>query len=149
VDANGCECATPVCCSNACAPTHKNCVGSACSGETIGQSYWVTSSPCQAVGTPGKNATYTKAMAQAAGNAAPQPVSGALCALSPTGNCTGFATCGGNGSASNVYFVDDSDSSGYCIVWQYASDSSGGQAGYVHADTGGCNCPTSVDPTWD
>jgi hypothetical protein len=127
--------------------THHNCVGSKCSGEGLGQTY---SSPCVPLGTPGTDSSYSLAMATAAAAAVtPQPPSGALCLLSPTGQCTGTATCPTTGTTANVYFLDDSDNGGPCYVWSFASNGSTYVSGHVYASTSQCTCPISTDPTWD
>lgn len=118
-----------------------------CAGEGLGQTY---SSPCVPLGMPGTDSTYSQAMATAAAAAAAQPPANPLCLLSPTGQCTGTATCG-TGSTPNVYFLDDSDNlnAPYCYVWEFAAGGSTNQSGHVYASTSGCSCPISTDPTWD
>lgn len=131
-------------------PTHDNCIGNSCSGDGLGQTY---SSPCQPLGVPGNDATYSQAMAEAAGGAAAQPPVTGLCALSQ-GQCTGTATCG-SGTAANVYFLDDSDNlaAPYCYVWEFATGGTSGshtyESGHVYASLTACSCPYSTDPTWN
>jgi hypothetical protein len=98
------------------------------------------------VGTPGKDSTYTQAMAAAAAAAAPQPT---VCTRPP---CVGVSTCTTSTVAQDAYYDDLTDTGGPCIVWVFKTTGSGStksSSGYVHIDPLGCNCPTSTDPTWD
>lgn len=133
--------------------THKNCIasGSATCGtgsDKIGQSYWVSSNYCAAVGTPGTDSTYSEAMAAAAAAAGPQPNNN-LCSNPP---CTGTGQCSATGSTDDSYYVDLTDTGGPCYVWTFISSGSGKDkisSGYVHSSDTECDCPTSSDPTWD
>jgi hypothetical protein len=93
-------------------------------------------------------------MAQAAAAATAQPPTGALCLLSPTGQCTGTAKCG-NATSPNVYFLDDSDNvtNPYCYTWSFAGGGTSGthtyESGHVYASQTACSCPYSTDPTWN
>jgi hypothetical protein len=103
---------------------------------------------------PGTDSTYSQAMAAAAAAAASQPPANALCLLSPTGQCTGTATCGSSPTP-NVYFLDDSDNltNPNCYVWEFATGGTSGshsyESGHVYASTSACSCPYSTDPTWN
>jgi len=126
-------------------PVHENCIGSTCAGDGLGQSY----SLCQPLGTPGNDATYTQAMAQAAGNAAPQPAAGDTCQGDPGNQCSGLASCSGKGT--DAYFVDLQNEGGLCTVWAIASSGSGTTAvvsGHVYTSAS-CGCPEAADPTWN
>jgi len=61
---DGCECATPLCCGNACQPTHLN---------GLGQTFLLD---CTPLGTPGDETTYSLQLATAARDASPAGVDG-------------------------------------------------------------------------
>jgi hypothetical protein len=135
-----------------CAVTHDNCIGTGTtcgSGATaIGQSYWLSSDYCAALGVPGTDSTYSLAMVTAAAAAAPQP-DAAMCSQPP---CIGVATCTNSNTAEDAYYDDLTDTGGPCYVWTYASTTVNGTkhpSGHVYMDKTKCDCPLDTDPTWD
>ena len=93
----------------------------------LGQTY----TDCQALGTPGNQASYNVTMATEA--RAAWPFSGTDSA----------GTCGAGGGAAAM----SRQTASSCAVWAYT----GSIAGYVHLNsaTNQCFCPTTTDPTWN
>jgi len=115
----GCECAGNLCCAGACEPPHTN---------GLGQSF----DSCEALGTPGVEATYSLSLATSARAAWPSPGS----------DSSGDCGSGGNASACIARATGTS-----CAVWCYTKS----LAGYVHLNAASttCSCPTAgVDPQW-
>jgi hypothetical protein len=129
-----------------------NCsgTGTACgSGATaIGQSYWVASGYCLALGMPGSDPSYDLPMALAAAAAAPQP-DASQCSNPP---CTGVGTCTTTATNQDMVYVDLTDTGGPCYVWSFKTTGSGSKqspSGHVYMDATRCGCPYASDPTWN
>ncbi len=123
-DTDGCECATPGCCSGACQTTHAN---------GVGQSFY----DCNAKGTV-SSAQATEACVAFTGSAGQCSSSQICCALGLGGLCllgsTAMSVCG--------------SVQGQCFCWQY----SGGAPGTVQAvGSGKCTaaCGASTDVSWN
>jgi hypothetical protein len=99
----------------------------------LGQSYWLSSDYCKALGTPGTASTYNVEMATAAANA--WSIGGSI---TPITCSAGAAIC-------------KTLSGGQTATWGYT----GTGAGHVYYDATGCGGPTkccchlATDPTWN
>jgi hypothetical protein len=118
-NADGCECATPMCCNNACQPVHSNGLNSNVSTQTY--TYLLM---CQALGTPGNANTYTMQMASLAAASWGPGTDGTI-------SCQGSSCVTRTGASS-------------CATWCYAK----GIAGHV-VESATCGCPNSTSKTWN
>ena len=103
---------------------HTNCIGAACSGWTLGQTFEDYIAP----------GTISLTQAEAAAAAWP---GGSFPANSYEAVC-------GSGTTNNVY-VNPARTGTACAVWRFG----GAAAGHVNYSTVGCGCPTTTDPTWN
>ena len=101
---------------------HSNCIGAACSGWTLGQTFTDYNPP----------GLINAAQATAAAVAW------------PGGSTPSEAICG-SGITNNVVVNQAISPGTACAVWRYG----GATAGHVTYNTTFCGCPTATDPTWN